>query len=208
MHVKQTTAGLLACLIVSLGIGCDHTPRHAFCEAIEAPVAASMERSQGTLRDERSLASPRNFSWVIDGQLAGMAHPGYGTGLLGSYGYLAANEVTLMVSLTERTDLTASTPMASPKSPARRRLHSANAAAARRLRDDHGGRATQGGRVVVHCGAGQGRTGTFAAWFVASGATSDEAIDHDGSFVPDPSRPSSSLRSSPVRRYAPLERRF
>jgi atypical dual specificity phosphatase len=47
------------------------------------------------------------------------------------------------------------------------------------------GRRTAGERVAVHCLAGLGRTGTMlATWFVAEGATADEAIDEIRSLRP------------------------
>lgn len=180
---KMTTLALVGLFIATSSLGCDHKARHGFCEAIEAPEP----RAETDAESPSSLSSPRNFSWVVDGQLAGMAHPGTGKVAHGSYDYLAAHEVTLMISLTEsapkaegleeRGISQVHLPVIDFTAPSLDQLDHFVTATSSEL--------TQGGRVVVHCGAGQGRTGTFlAAWFVALGATSDEAIDHVRSLRP------------------------
>jgi len=143
----------------------------------QAPVALEQ------VQDE----APRRFSWVIDEQLGGMAHPGMGAVAESTFDYLASRDVTLLVSLTEQAPSSVSIedrgidhahlPVADYTAPSLAQLDHFIAMTAQELLD--------GGRVVVHCAAGHGRTGTFlAAWFVAEGMSPDEAIDHVRSLRP------------------------
>ncbi len=121
-----------------------------------------------------------NFSWVINGKLAGMADPNY-TSVEGHMKFLAEENVEFLVSLTEEgTDPQAAQaegitvvhiPLADFTAPTMDQLQLfvwvANAAIA----EDRA--------IGVHCGAGLGRTGTFlAAFFVADGMTAEDAINH------------------------------
>lgn len=123
----------------------------------------------------------REFSWVVDGQLAGMPRPGSSGALDDDLAFLQARGISLLVSLTEQpvdpaavaqhglelihlpvADFTAPT-----QSQLRTFVETASAAMA------------AGRPVGVHCGAGKGRTGTFlAAYFVAQGMTAPAAIAH------------------------------
>ena len=125
--------------------------------------------------------APRRFSWVVEEQLGGMAHPGTGSVAEHTFDYLASRDVTLLFSLTEQPAESAlldargidhvHLPVEDYTAPSLAQLDHFIAMTAQELLD--------GGRVVVHCAAGHGRTGTFlAAWFVAEGMTPDEAIDH------------------------------
>ncbi|MDP6944678.1 MAG: dual specificity protein phosphatase family protein [Myxococcota bacterium] len=125
--------------------------------------------------------APRHFSWVVDEQLAGMAHPGIGVTAEASFDYLASRDVTLLVSLTEQVPTStlqethgidqAHMPVVDYTAPSLGQLDTFVTMTAKELHD--------GGRVAVHCAGGHGRTGTFlAAWFVAEGMSAAEAIDH------------------------------
>jgi atypical dual specificity phosphatase len=185
----MTTAALIGSFIALTFLGCDHHGRHGpkgTCHAIDAP-QSDMDAPQNDMNAPKEVAdldheeTPRNFSWVVDNQLAGMGHPGHGDTAETRYAYLANRDVSLMVSLTEAApEVSGLTehgiaqvhlPVVDFTAPTLMQLDTFVTTTAAELMD--------GGRVVVHCAAGQGRTGTFlAAWFVASGATSAEAIDH------------------------------
>ena len=187
VRIKKTTAALIGSFIALTFFGCDHDGRHGHkhggkgtCDAMDVPESA-IEAPQGLTDLEHREEAPRNFSWVVDNQLAGMGHPGHGETAETRYAYLANRDVSLMVSLTETApDAQALNdkgiaqvhlPVIDFTAPTLSQLDDFVTTTANEL--------MSGGRVVVHCAAGQGRTGTFlAAWFVASGATSQEAIDH------------------------------
>ncbi|MGB0590182.1 MAG: protein-tyrosine phosphatase family protein [Myxococcota bacterium] len=187
MSIKKTTAALIGCFIALTFVGCDHDGRRGHkhgakgdCNAMDVPESAVDATQEAADLDHREEA-PRNFSWVVDNQLAGMGHPGHGETADTRYAYLANRDVSLMVSLTETAPESLSLsshgidqvhlPVVDFTAPTLSQLDTFVTTTAAEL--------MKGGRVVVHCAAGQGRTGTFlAAWFVASGATSDEAIDH------------------------------
>ena len=123
-----------------------------------------------------------NFYFLMEGRLAGSAHPGNGAALRDALAEWAGrHRVTAVVTLTERPlpedllqeyglralhvpviDFTAPTP-------------EQMAAAVGFVQEELG----RGGRVVVHCGAGYGRTGCVLACCLVSesGLTADDAID-------------------------------
>jgi len=118
---------------------------------------------------------PYSFNWVIEGRLAGMGRP-YGPG---ETDYLKAVGVDLLVSLTE-------SPLADPivKSAGCRNVH-VPVPDLGRPSDDQIDQAVgeidktlkSGGRAVVHCGAGMGRTGLMlACYLVYTGKPADAAI--------------------------------
>lgn len=116
------------------------------------------------------------FSWVIDGQLAGMPQPSQA-----ELAWASEQGVVVLVSLTETgTDpvLAAEVgvevvhiPVEDMTAPTLHQLH--------RFVTTAGPRMSAGEAVGVHCFAGMGRTGTFlASWFISTGMTAPEAIGH------------------------------
>lgn len=116
------------------------------------------------------------FSWVIEGELAGMPEPS-----LAELSWAAEEGVAVLVSLTETgtdPDLAAALgvevvhiPVPDMTAPTLHQLQKFIAVTDASLRD--------GRPVGVHCLAGMGRTGTFlAAWFVREGMTPAQAISH------------------------------
>jgi len=163
MHLRVLIGTLLVLSLAFALVGCDEY----------APVNCTAS--------EAHSEAPRRFSWVVDNQLAGMAHPGHGETAEFAYDYLAEKDVSLLVSLTEQAPTGDGLvshgiahhhlPVVDYTAPTLGQLDRFVGLAATEL--------LEGGRVAVHCASGHGRTGTFlAAWFVAVGMTADEAIAH------------------------------
>lgn len=119
------------------------------------------------------------FSWIIDSFLAAMPLPGRARPLADDLAFLRSRAIALLVSLTEQPpDPTAVAaagieqlhlPVPDFTAPTLAQLDAFLAACAR-ARDEH--RA-----IGVHCTAGLGRTGTFAAaYLVSSGMSAADAI--------------------------------
>ena len=125
-------------------------------------------------------AALRNFGYVIDGTLAGLAHPGYGGGLDAALDALRSHGITALVSLDE---VGVSPDVALEHGLAHRHIPITDfepptlsqADAFVTFVDDQ---LDQGGQVAAHCQAGIGRTGTMlAAYLIAHGSSVDQAID-------------------------------
>lgn len=128
---------------------------------------------------ERSMIP--NFSFVIAGQLAASAHPGYGVELRDNLAWLYEQDVRAILTLT-----TAKLPEAVIRECGFRSLHlpvtdftpptleqiaEGVAFIRQNIEVEHEA-------VLVHCGSGYGRTGTMlACYFVRLGSSAEEAIE-------------------------------
>jgi atypical dual specificity phosphatase len=121
----------------------------------------------------------RNFGYVLDGKLAGLAHPVYAGDVAEGLRELHEHGITAVVSLD-----TSGLPEGSAAASGLDHLHlpvtdfeppTIGQADEFVAYVDH--HLSRGGQVAAHCGAGIGRTGTMlAAYLISIGMTVDEAI--------------------------------
>lgn len=135
-------------------------------------VTASAESTVG-------IQAPSDFRWILPGRMAGMAKPGLYRPLEDDLAFLAYHKLDLVVTLTERSLDPAPLreyglqgrhfPIVDMGVPRVSSAASLCAAMQRHIGNEK--------RVVLHCRAGLGRTGTIAAaYLVWTGATAEEAI--------------------------------
>lgn len=121
------------------------------------------------------------FYWVAEGALAGSSRPGRlrGDSLAADLAELAEKGIGAIVSLTE-TPLDEREIRAFGMTYAHVGIVDMTAPSERQMLmalDAIDGAQAGGRAVLVHCLAGQGRTGTIlAAWLIRRGATADEAV--------------------------------
>jgi atypical dual specificity phosphatase len=122
-----------------------------------------------------------NFAYVRDGQLAGCAHPGWGISLHETLAELADRQgITAVVTLTPEplpADVLAEFNLRSYHLPIPD-FGVPDMEKAGEAVEFVQGEIGRGGRVLIHCDAGYGRTGTILACCLAAldGGTAEEAI--------------------------------
>jgi atypical dual specificity phosphatase len=160
MLVSRLPAWLLASLLAS---ACEGPPQSV----------------PSDLGGDDDVAAMRGFSWVVDGQVAGMPRPGAGRPLDEDLAFLRGESVDLLVSLTETpvdADALARHGIAGLHIPVKD-FHAPTIAQLDLYVRTVETWTAAGRQVGTHCGAGKGRTGTFlAALLVARGMEPDAAI--------------------------------
>ncbi|MBD90540.1 MAG: protein phosphatase [Deltaproteobacteria bacterium] len=123
---------------------------------------------------------PARFSWVIDNELAALAHPATGQGLAWNIQYLLDANIKTLFTLT-LTPLDQSILGSYALKNVHMPVKDFAAPSMEQLQEfvtETEEVVASGGSTAIHCAAGMGRTGTFAAaYLVHKGMPSQEAID-------------------------------
>lgn len=147
------------------------------------------------------MKRPEGFSWVVPGLLAATARPRDAHSALE---YFREEGITAIVSLTERAFASAAymdefgfechhIPIADFTAPSMEQIEEFVEVV--RKAKEHGG------KVVVHCLAGRGRTGTMlACYFVSDGMSPDRALSRVRALRPGSVE--TELQEDAVREYA------
>jgi atypical dual specificity phosphatase len=137
--------------------------------------------AQETLRRPSAFVGPREFRWLIPGQLGGLPRPGIVASVADDLAALGRLGITTLITL-EETD---TVPAEALRAAGIAALHfpipdmdAPTAPEAARWCREIAGQLERGEVVAVHCRAGQGRTGTIlACQAIWAGATAIEALD-------------------------------
>jgi atypical dual specificity phosphatase len=149
------------------------------CASAPDPLEGSVNLGEPLAPISADSDVPTRFSWIVDGELAGLAHPATGLGLAWNIQYLVDSGVTTLFTLTVTAldpSILASYPVTSVHLPVKdftaptiEQLNQFIATTSDAL--------AGGGSTAVHCAAGLGRTGTFSAvYLVHKGMTAAQAI--------------------------------
>lgn len=171
---QSTVWSLLSvCLLVmSLSAGCASSS-DAIVEG-EVAVGQPLE----SLSAEADV--PARFSWVVDNELAALAHPATGQGLAWNLQYLIDANVKTLFTLTLTPldqSIVGSYAIANVHMPVKDFGAPTMEQLAEFVKETQEV-ISNGGTSAIHCAAGMGRTGTFAAaYLVHKGMPSQDAID-------------------------------
>ena len=172
MHLSSFKPSLLIGLFaLSLSAGCASNS-----DSLDGQVAIGQPLE--SLSAEAEV--PARFSWVVDNELAALAHPATGEGLAWNIQYLLDAQIKALFTLT-LTPLDQSIVGSYALENIHMPVKDFGAPSMEQL--DQFVTKTQeaiasGGASAIHCAAGMGRTGTFAAaYLVHKGMQSQEAID-------------------------------
>jgi atypical dual specificity phosphatase len=123
---------------------------------------------------------PARFSWVVENELAALAHPATGHGLAWNVQYMIDAKVKTLFTLT-LTPLDQSIIASYALKNIHMPVKDFGAPSMEQLQEfvvETQEAIASGGSGAIHCAAGMGRTGTFAAaYLVHKGMSSQEAID-------------------------------
>lgn len=123
---------------------------------------------------------PARFSWVVDDELAALAHPATGQGLAWNVQYMIDANVKTLFTLT-LTPLDQSIIASYALKNIHMPVKDFGAPSMDQLQEfvaETDATISSGGSAAIHCAAGMGRTGTFAAaYLVHKGLSSQAAID-------------------------------
>jgi atypical dual specificity phosphatase len=165
-------SSVLAASLFSLSFVCG-------CASAPDPLEGSVNLGQPLEPISAQSEAPTRFSWIVDGELAGLAHPATGQGLSWNIQYLVDVGVTTLFTLTVTPldpSIIASYPVVNVHLPVKdftaptvEQLNQFITTTVETLAGS--------GSAAVHCAAGLGRTGTFSASFlVHKGMTAAQAI--------------------------------
>ena len=172
MSCSTRWPALFACVFaLSLSPGCASNS-----DSLDGEVAVGQPLESLSTEAE----APARFSWIVDNELAALAHPATGEGLAWNIQYLMDANIKTLFTLT-LTPLDQSIVGSYALENIHMPVKDFGAPTMEQLQEFVAGTQetiSTGGSGAIHCAAGMGRTGTFAAaYLVHKGMSSQEAID-------------------------------